>query len=323
VTDGIRRTSGIAVDVVIPTFDGWHLLERCLTLLRAQTLRHNVIVVDNGSRDSTVERAARAFPDVSVLALPTNMGFPSACNRGASAGAGDVIVLLNNDVEPRPDFLDRLVTPLEQDEQLGSVAALLTLADGERIDSVGLAVDRTLAGFPRLRGTPVAGAHATDPVLVGPTGGAGAYRRTAWEAVGGLDEGVVGYGEDVDLALRLRGAGWETVAAPGAIAVHLGSASFGRRSAWQRYQGGFARGYFLRRYRVLRTHAAVRALATEAIVVLADAAISRDLSALRGRVAGYRAAWHLERRDFPPAQALDPTISFTQSLRLRRVVYST
>ena len=78
---------------------------------------------------------------------------------------------------------------------------------------------------------------------LGPAGAAAAYRRTAWEQVGGMDERIFAYMEDFDLALRLRAAGWRTVAAPDARGVHLGSASHGHRSASQRSHGGFGRGY--------------------------------------------------------------------------------
>jgi GT2 family glycosyltransferase len=281
-----------------------------------------VIVVDNGSTDDTVSRVRR-LPDVGLVALERNLGFGAACNRGAEAGTADVIVLLNNDVFPRPDFLERLTAPLEADSRLGSVAGLL-LHPGERtIESLGLTADPTLAAFPRLRGRPAAEATARRPVLAGPCGGAGAYRRDAWNDVGGMDEGVLGYGDDLDLAFRLLGAGWTTVAAPSALGIHLGSASFGRRSAWQRYHGGFARGYFLRRYGVLRTRRSVRALGTEALVMVGDAVLSRDLSAARGRIEGWRSARGLARRPLPPAQAVDESITFWESLRLRRVVYAT
>ena len=162
-----------------------------------------------------------------------------------------------------------------------------------------------------------------DLILVGPSGAAAAFRRCAWDAVGGLDEGVFAYGEDVDLALRLRAAGWTTAAAWDAVAVHRGSASAVTRSAWQRYQGGFSRGYFLRRYGVLRRRTAVRALATEGIVVAGDAFVfSHDLAALRGRIAGWRAARSLPRHHHPPDDAVDSDITFVKSLRLRLGVYS-
>ena len=307
----------------MPVYNGWHLTERCLEHLRLQTLSHTVIVCDNGSSDGTAKHLRTAFPEVQVVELGVNLGFAAACNRGVRAGKGDFVVLLNNDVECSAEFLNRLVAPLRDDDSLGSVAALLLKPGEDRIESFGLAVDPTLAGYPRLRGLPAGQAQATHPVLVGPSGAAGAYRREAWEAVGGLDEGVFSYGEDVDLALRLRGAGWSTAGAADAVSVHLGSATAGARSPSQRYHGGFARGYFLRRYGILRSRVGVRVAATEAVVVLGDALMfSHDLAALRGRVAGWRAAGGLPRHRRPPDDAIDDDITFVKSLRLRLGVYS-
>lgn len=311
----------LSIDVVVPTHNGWELTRTCLDHLQCQTRQHAVLVVDNASTDGTPERLRTAYPNARLVALADNHGFAVACNRGARSGDGDVIVLLNNDVECPPDFLERLVEPFRDDPYLGSVAAVLVQMDRRTIDSAGLTADRTLAGFPRLRGLPVSDAASASPVLVGPAGAAGAYRRTAWERVGGLDEGVFMYGEDLDLALRLCAARWRTAIAHDALAVHLGSASIRHRSSSQRYHGGFARGYFLRRQGVLRGRAAVRALVTEAIVIAGDALISRDLAAARGRVRGWRAAAGLERNP-PPPDATDGDITFRESLRLRRRVYA-
>lgn len=312
-----------SIDVVVPVHNRWDLTEGCLAHLRLQTLPHTVILCDNGSTDGTPERVGASFPDIQVVELGANLGFSAACNRGVRAGSGEIVVLLNNDVDCRPDFLERLVAPFNDDERVGSVASLLLKPGEETIESFGLAADPTLAGFPRLRGLPVREAQATHPVLAGPSGAAGAYRRRAWEAIGGLDEGVFSYGEDVDLALRIRTAGWSPAAVLDAVAIHIGSASATHRSAWQRYQGGFARGYFLRRYGILRSRAAPRALATEAIVVVADALIfSHDLAALRGRLGGWRAACGRRRNLRPPQEAIDHGIGFWQSLRLRIGVYT-
>jgi len=313
----------LSVDVVVPTFNGRDLVRQCLEHLRAQTVPHAVIVVDNCSSDDTVPLVRESFPEVRLVELDANLGFSAACNRAAAVATGDVLVLVNNDILPRPDFLECLTRPLGGEAELGSVAALLLQVGGQTIDSIGLTADTTLAGFPRLHGRPAADAGVGRPVLTGPSAGAGAYRREAWDDVGGLDEGVLGYGEDLDLALRLVAAGWKTTAAPGAIAVHLGSASFGRRSAWQRYHGGFARGYFLRRYGILRTKWSARALFTEVLVVAGDALLSRDLSAARGRIAGWRSARGLPTRPLPPSRGVDSTITFWESVRLRRVVSRT
>ena len=196
------------------------------------------------------------------------------------------------------------------------------LQPGEQlIDSAGLAADVTLAGFPRLQGLQAWQAEREEPVLAGPAGTAAAYRRSAWEEVGGLDEAIFAYMEDFDLALRLRSAGWGSVLASDAVGVHLGSATHGHRSAWQRRHGAFGRGYMLRRYGLLRTRSAPRTIATEAAVVLADMAISRDLAALRGRVSGWRAGSPAPRLSLPPRDAVDHTITFRESGALRRGVY--
>ena len=303
--------------------NGWKLTASCLEHLSLQTTPHEVIVCDNGSTDGTPERMRASFPEARVIELGANVGFPAACNRGVSAGSSDVVVLLNNDVECRPDFLEHLVAPFPDDARLGSVASLLLAPKEERIESFGLAVDPTLAGYPRLRGLRAQEAQTSDPILIGPSGAAGAYRRKAWDDVGGLDEGVFAYAEDVDLALRIRSAGWSTAAAVDAVAIHIGSASAVARSAWQRYEGGFSRGYFLRRYGVLRSRVVARAVVTEALVVIGDAVVfSHDLAAVRGRIAGWRAAGGRGRIDDLPSEVIDRRITFRKSVALRLGVYS-
>jgi N-acetylglucosaminyl-diphospho-decaprenol L-rhamnosyltransferase len=312
----------LSIDVVVVAFNRFDLTESCLRHLAAQTPPYRLIVCDNGSADDTAARTGRLRPDAELVRFESNQPFAVACNAGVTAGDGDIVVLLNNDVDCRPDFLERLVAPLQADPSIGSVAALCIRPDGERIDSIGLTSDVTLSGFPRLQGRSIAEAGLTRPVLTGPAGTAAAYRRTAWEQVEGLDEHFFAYNEDFDLALRLRVAGWATAAAPDAVGVHLGSATHGHRSAWQRRHGGFGRGYVLRRYGLLGGSGAVRSALTESLVVVGDALISRDLSAARGRLAGWRAAGRLPSRARPPQEAIDASITLRDAIALRRGVYS-
>ncbi|HWY89335.1 MAG TPA: glycosyltransferase family 2 protein [Solirubrobacteraceae bacterium] len=310
----------LTIDIVIPTSGHYDLTRECLSHLALQTRLHTVIVSDNGGSEETAERVGREWPAARLIRSQEHLSFAAACNRGVEKGDGEVVVLLNNDVYCRPDWLERLVSPLEAEPCTGSVACLLVQPGEQLIDSVGLCADLTLAGFPRLAGQPVARASDAQPRLAGAAGGAAAYRRTAWEQVGGLDEAIFAYSEDLDLALRLRGAGWRAAVAPEAVGMHLGSATHGHRTAWQRRHAGFARGYLLRRYGTLRGRHAPRALATEAVVALGDAIISRDLAAVSGRVAGWRSAGKLERRD-TPADALDAEIGMRDSLSLRTRIY--
>ncbi len=309
-----------SIDVVIVAYNRYELTESCLRHLSTQTVEHHIIVVDNGSTDNTRARIRAEWPAVQLEQFDDNRGFPEACNRGVAAGTAETVVLLNNDVDCRSDFLERLIAPL-RDPTVGSIAPLLLQPEDERIDCVGLTADTVLAGFPRLQGLPPDHARDVTPVLAGPAGTAAAYRRTAWEQVRGLDESIFFYMEDLDLALRLRTAGWRAVSEPNAVGVHLGSATHGYRSAWQRRQAGFARGYVLRRYGLLRGRAAARALATEAVVVLGDPLISRDLAALRGRLAGWHAGRLRPRLAPPPAECLDRSINFRGSLAMRLGVY--
>lgn len=312
----------LSIDVVVVAFNRFDLTQSCLRHLDAQSREYRLIVADNGSTDDTTAQTRALRPDAELVRFETNQAFAVACNAGVAAGEADVIVLLNNDVDCRPDFLERLVAPLEADRSFGSVAALCIRPDGAHIDSIGMTADVTLSGFPRLQGRPIEQAASPVPVLVGPAGTAAAYRRTAWEQVGGLDERFTAYYEDFDLALRLRSRGWSSVAAPDAACVHLGSATFGHRSTRQRHLGGFGRAYMLRRYRLLRGRRALRVAATEGIVVVGDLLISRDLAATRGRLAGWRAARGLPARPRPPREALDASMTMRDAIALRRGVYS-
>ncbi|HTA15095.1 MAG TPA: glycosyltransferase family 2 protein [Solirubrobacteraceae bacterium] len=309
------------IDVVVPAYDHYQLTSDCLRHLREQSVEHRVIVVDDGSSDGTPARLRSEWPQVTVVELGANGGYTRAVNRGVSEGDGEYVVLLNNDVQLRPDCLKRLVAPMTADPKVGSVAALMLRPGGTRIDSFGVTADATLAGFARLQGHPPGDARSGAPVLTGPEGTAGAYRRRAWEQVGGLDETIVAYMEILDLALRLRSAGWSTVGAPDAVGIHLGSATYGRRSSRQRRLAGFSRGYLIRRYGVLRGRAAVRTLVTEAAVVAIDLLSCRDAEALGGRVQGWHAASGRAVHARPPREAIDWSISLWRSLMLRRGAY--
>lgn len=307
---------GLSVDVIITTYQGWELTKRCLEHLEEQTMAHVVFVSDSASTDGTPENIRTLFPHVVLIASAHDPGYAAATNRGVAAGSADIVVLLNNDAFCRPDFLKRVVAPFDRDQQVGAVAPLTVRSDEQTIDSVGLTLDVTLAPFIRLAGEPLHQVLAAQPLLVSPGGGADAYRRAAWSDVGGFDERLSFYGADLDLALRLHTRGWTTVAAPEAVAVHLRSATSGHRTRRARESGGWARAYLLRRWGVLRSRIAARALATEALVVVADVVLSRDGVAVRSRIRGWRAAGGLPQRRVPPG-AVDRQIGFLKSLRLR------
>lgn len=301
----------MTVDVVVVTWRSGDRVLRCLERLEAQRQPHATWLVDNASGDGTVEAVRERFPAVEVVEMPSNVGFGAAVNAGVAATTGEVVVLVNDDVELDAGALDALVRPFA-DPAVGMVAGLTTMPGTGLVDGSGIEVDVTLAPYNRLRGEPVG---AADGVLLGPSGGLAAYRRAAFEGAGGFDRRLFAYGEDVDLALRLRLAGWRAAAAPDARGVHVGGASFGVDSPLQRRLIGFARAFLLRRYGVLHTRHAPRALLFETLVVLAGIIRGRTLKHVRGRIDGWRAA--SDRLPVPP-DAIDRDISAAEALRRLR-----
>jgi GT2 family glycosyltransferase len=303
----------VTADVVVVTWNGRDVLASCLEHLARQSRQHAVIVVDNGSTDGTAEMVRDRFPDVRLVALPDNRGFGAGVAAGVAAGDGEAIVLVNDDLDVEPGFVEAIVAPLEADDGVGMVAGLTTIPGAELVDGFGIELDVTLAAYNRLRRRPP---DAQPGILAMPSGGAAAYRRSAFEAAGGFDPALFAYGEDVDLGLRLRAAGWRAAAAPGARGVHLGGATVGVDSPRQRHLAGFARAFVLRRYGVLRSAAGPRALLVEALVVGWGLVRWRTAVPLRARVAGWRAGGR--RRVAVDPAAIDRTITLGEALRRLR-----
>ena len=301
--------------VYIPNFNGSAQLGRTRRGLGEQTRPADVVLVDNGSSDDSVELARRELPEVKVLELGENLGFGPALNRAVAAHPADAVILLNNDAEPEPRFVEALLDGLGAG--VDSVAGVLLQERApELIDSAGVVADATLMGFDYLHGEPAAvAAGAPDPL--GPTGGAALYRRQAFEAVGGFDERIFLYYEDLDLSLRLAAAGGRCRLAPGARALHAYSASLGAASAAKYARTGWSRGYMLRRYGVMGSpRPALRALACEAAICAGQLLRDRTAAGLKGRLRGWRDGAGLERREVDGARLLD--LSAREALALRR-----
>jgi N-acetylglucosaminyl-diphospho-decaprenol L-rhamnosyltransferase len=274
-----------------------------------------VVLADNGSGDDSVGVARRELPEVKVVALEENLGFGRAINRAVAEAPGDPVILLNNDAVPEPRFVEALLDGLGPG--IDSVAGvLLQERSPELIDSAGVVADRALMGFDYLHGEPAEVAETAAPPL-GPTGGAALYRREAFEAVGGFDERIFLYYEDLDLALRLAAGGARCQLAPEARALHAYSASLGAASARKYKWTGWSRGYMLRRYGVMHSpRLALHALACEGVLCAGQLLKDRTAAGLKGRLRGWSEAAALEPRDADGAPLLD--LSAREALALRR-----
>jgi len=301
--------------VYIPNYNGSQRIGRALRSLREQTRPVDVVVIDNGSSDDSLSLLREEFPEVTVLALAENLGFGPALNRAVAEHPADPLILLNNDAEAEPRFVEALLDANAEGVQ--SVAGvLLQERSPGLIDSAGVVADRTLMGFDYLHGDPVeAAAGAAHPL--GPTGGAALYDRAAFTAVGGFDERIFLYYEDLDLALRMSAAGAHCRLAPGARALHAYSASLGAGSGEKFARTGWSRGYMLRRYGVMsRPRDAARVLATEGAISAGQLLLDRTAKGLRGRLRGWREGADSDHLLLDRSVLLD--ISAREALAMRR-----
>lgn len=221
------------IDIIIPNYNGATLLPPCLDALRAQTRRDFcVTVVDDGSSDDSRALVVERYPEVRMIALPHNRGLAAAVNAALHATCGEIVVLLNNDTEAHPRWLEHLVGALEAYPGYAFAASKLLLFDRrDHIHSVG--------DFYQLNGVPGSRGvwehdHGQYDALVevfGPCAAAAAYRRAALDALAidgeVFDEDLVMYCEDVDLNLRARLHGFRTIFVPQAVVYHRLSATGG------------------------------------------------------------------------------------------------
>jgi GT2 family glycosyltransferase len=221
------------ISVIIPNWNGAHLLPTCLDSLRRQSYaEREVIVADNASTDGSLELLARDYAEVRALALPSNRGFTGACNAGLQASHGEFVALLNSDTEADERWLEQVIAAFGRHPEVGLVASKMLLFD--RRETLHTAGD-----LYRLDGVPVnrgvwqrdEGQFDREEYVFSACGGSAAYRRTTLDEIGLFDDDFFFSCEDVDLAWRAQLAGWKCVFAPQAIVYHKLAATGGGPTA--------------------------------------------------------------------------------------------
>jgi hypothetical protein len=215
----------VRVAVVVPNRDGRRWLPGLVSSLRAQTRpADRIVVVDDGSHDDSVAWLRGA--GIEVLRRSGSDGFGAAVNAGVAAVADcELVALVNTDVELAPEWLARTAEVLQAAPEVGSVACKMVSMDGHAtIDDAGDTLRRDGVCEQRGRGRPDDGRFDAPGEMWGACAGAALYRRDALAAVGGFDESYGMYLEDVDVALRLRLAGWTCRYEP-VVARHAGAGS--------------------------------------------------------------------------------------------------
>jgi GT2 family glycosyltransferase len=223
------------VSVVVVNWNRRELLLACLrSLLAPQGVPFEVVLVDNGSTDGSVEAVQGEdwpFP-LRVLRNERNRGFCGANNQGIEASRAEFIALLNNDAEAESQFLAHLRAAFDRGPRVGMAAAkILVWEDPRLIDKVGHLI--WLDGQNRGRGAGEVDQGQYDAIqeALWPDGCACMYRRSMLEEIGGFDEDLFAYGDDAELGLRARIAGWHCWLMPQAVVRHHRGATLGLASS--------------------------------------------------------------------------------------------
>ena len=218
------------VSVIIPNFNGMAYLDGVLSGLECQTVRNfEVILVDNGSSDGSCAFVASSYPWVHMIELPENFGFCKAVNEGIKASRAPYVLLLNNDIEVTPDFIEEMLAAIRRHKKAFSCAArMIQFYDRDRLDDAGNYYCALGWAYARGKGKDIHTCEKEEKIFAS-CAGAAIYRRKIFEKIGYFDEEHFAYLEDMDVGYRAMINGYENWYAPKAMVYHVGSGTSGSR----------------------------------------------------------------------------------------------
>jgi GT2 family glycosyltransferase len=214
------------ISVIVLNWNGKHFLGTCLSALRRQTFRDfETILVDNASQDGSVEYVRKNFPEVRLIALNENRGFTGGNIAGwesvRNGPAEGLIVLLNNDTEAHPQWLEEFHKASRAYPRAGIFASkMMMFDDRNRIENCGVGMSTIGFTIDLGRGETDSSIWSEARQVFGACAGAAAYRRSMLEDIGFLDNDFFMTSEDVDLSFRAQLRGYECWMIPGAIVYH-------------------------------------------------------------------------------------------------------
>lgn len=216
----------LVISIIIPNFNGLKLLKICLQSLKKQTFKNSeIIIVDNGSTDSSVAFIKENYSSCQIIQLDKNYGFAKAVNEGIKKSKGKYVVLLNNDTEVDKNFLKHLVETADQQDVGFLTAKRFNYYKRNLIDSAGDDMDS--AGHLILRGFGQKNSAEFDKsgYIFLASGGSCLIKKEVFEKIGYFDEDYFMYMEDADFFFRAQLAGFQGWYEPRAVVYHMRMAS--------------------------------------------------------------------------------------------------
>jgi GT2 family glycosyltransferase len=216
------------VSIVIPNWNGMKHLPDCMNAIARQTYRDfETIVVDNASSDESLDYLRAQWPDVRIVALDRNSGFPGAVNAGIEASDTEFVVLLNNDTSAEDHWLERLVNAMDAHPDFSFASSKLLRFDAPGlIDSAGHVYSVWIGAGDNIGEEQPATLYNDEAWIFGACAAASIYRRTLFRDIGVYDDEFFFTHEDVDFDLRANVAGHHCLLVPDAIVYHKRGASY-------------------------------------------------------------------------------------------------
>jgi len=226
------------ISIIVPNWNGSSYIEKCINSLLEQSIKLNVIVVDNGSVDDSIKILKSYGKKIYLINLNTNIGFAGGVNVGIRKAmelySPDYIGLLNNDAVADRKWVENLISGFYKDT--GIVTSLMLDASGNRIDSTGEFYSKYGISYSRNRGDEYPKKLIPSGYVFGASGGASIYRTIMLENIGLFDEDFFAYYEDVDISFRARLNGWQIKYQPEAIVYHQIGATSRKLKGFTTYQ---------------------------------------------------------------------------------------
>ena len=218
------------LSIIIPNFNGKQFIKLCLDSIRKQDCSfYELIIVDNGSSDGSVEYINEYYPDLTLIENKENLGFAAAVNQGIKISSSDYVFLLNNDVELESGCVSNLLKCIEKDENIFAVSSkMVQYNDRNKMDDAG--DEYTILGWTCKVGDGKSpDLYTSERETFSACAGAAIYRKDILDKLKYFDENFFAYMEDVDISYRARIWGYKCVYCPEAVVYHLGSGTSGSR----------------------------------------------------------------------------------------------
>jgi GT2 family glycosyltransferase len=215
--------------VIVPNYNGKKFLKNCFESIEKQNNILEVVIIDNGSDDGSVEFIKENYPEYILIENRENLGFSKAVNQGIKRSNAEYCFLLNNDVELESDCTTNLLKCIEKDENIFAVASkMVQFKDRNMLDDAG--DEYTILGWTKKVGEGKSSKLYThNREIFSACAGAALYRKKIFEVVGYFDENFFAYMEDVDLGYRAKIYGFKSVYCSDAVVYHHVSATSGSR----------------------------------------------------------------------------------------------